>query len=335
MKLLRWLALALKVVGLAACEAMSPSDPGALVPRTVTEDGSLPAIEMNGSRFHVETMGNPLNPVIVFLHGGPGIDYRSLLKLANRYDGYSLTDEYFLVFWDQRGTGLSARVDKRELTIETYVNDLTTIINRYSAGRPVYLIGESWGGMFATRFINEFPQRVAGAVLIEPGPLNGVTAEETEDEMFDMSLSAEWLNDFVWNSQFLSPDDHARMDFERMLGAKNSQPKFHQDRVNPSPVWRMGAAAAKYIAKDGQDHNGKFTYDFTTNLSTYRTPVLFMAGSLSEVLGESLQSKQILRYPQATLEVVDGAGHDVAWVKTPEVLVHVRQYLDERRGGVR
>ena len=335
MKNMRWLPLTLAAMGVAGCEAMSPSDPGALVPRTVGEDGSLSAIEMNGARFHLETMGNPANPVIVFLHGGPGGDYRGLLPLAGRHDGSSLADDYFLVFWDQRGSGLSARVDKGELTIDTYVNDLNTLVNRYSPGRQVFLIGESWGGMFATRYINEFPRRVAGAVLIEPGPLDGVTAEQLEDDIFDLDPKAEWLNDIVWSSQFFSPDDHARMDFERMLGAKNSQPKFHLDRVNPMPVWRMGAAANKYIAEDGQDSKGNFNYDFTTNLPAYTTPVLFVVGSLSEVLGESLQREQIQRYPSAYLEVVDGAGHDVAWVKTSEVLSHVRPYLAARRGGVR
>ena len=336
MRRLRWLPLTLMGLGATACgDVMSPGDPGNLVPRTVAEDATLPAIEMNGSRFHAETFGNPANPVIVFLHGGPGGDYRSMLRLAERYNGSSLADDYFLVYWDQRGAGLSERVAKSELTIETYVNDLNTIVNRYSAGRPVFLIGESWGGMFATRYINEYPQRVAGAVLIEPGPLDGVTMERIKDDMYDLDLGSEWLNDWVWNSQFLSPDDHARMDYERMLGVKNGQPRFHVDNAHPAAAWRMGAAASKYIMEDGQDRKGKFNYDFTTNLSAYTTPVLFVAGSLSEVLGEPLQRTQVLRYPSASLKVVDGAGHDVAWVKTAQVLTHVRQYLDARRGGVK
>lgn len=335
MRNMRWLPLTLAGLGLAGCDAMSPSDPGALVPRTVAEDPTLPAIEMNGTRFHVETMGNPAKPVIVVLHGGPGGDHRALLKLAARFNGSSLADDHFLVYWDQRGTGLSARVDKSELTIDNYVNDLNTLINRYSPGRPAFLIGESWGGMFATRYINEFPQRVAGAVLIEPGPLDGATAERLKKDITDLDPTSEWLNDVVWSSQFLSPDDHARMDYERMLGAKNSQPKFHEDKLNPSPVWRMGAAANKYIAEDGQNKSGKFDYDFTTNLSAYTTPVLFITGSMSEVLGESLQRTQMQEYPSASLTVVSGAGHDVAWVKTAEVLTHIRAYLDARRGGVR
>ena len=122
-------------------------------------------------------------------------------------------------------------------------------MNRYAPGRQVLLIGESWGGMFATRYINEFPSRVAGAVLIEPGAAR-------------------------------RPDHGA-----------------------------------------GQG-------------PAYTTPVLFIAGSRSEVLGESLQRQQVYRYPSATLEVVAGAGHDVAWVKAADVVAHVRRYLDSRRAGV-
>jgi len=329
----RWLPLALLSLAAAACEVMSPGDPGNLVPATVAEDPSLPAIEMNGSRFHLQTFGDPANPVIVFLHGGPGGDYRSLLRLGQRYDGYSLADEYFLVYWDQRGTGLSRRHDKDVLTIETYVKDMHTLVDRYALGQPVFLIGESWGGMFATRYINQYPQRVAGAVLIEPGPMDGATMERLKDGITDTDLGSEWLNDYSWNGQFLSPDDHARMDYERMLGAKNSQPKFHLSTTDPSPVWRLGAAANRYITEDGQNDDGVFNYDFTTHLAAYTTPVLFIAGSLSEVLGPSLQREQVKRYPSASLTVVDGAGHDVAWVKTAEVLPHIRAYLEARRGG--
>ncbi len=332
----KWItAASLGLVGLGglACETLDPNAAGNLVPPTVAEDASLPAIEMNGSRFHLETFGNPANPVIVFLHGGPGTDYRGLLRLAERRNGYSLADEYFLVFWDQRGTGLSMRQDKGLLTTDVYVNDLNTLVDRYSPGRPVFLIGESWGGMFATRYINQYPERVAGAVLIESGPLDGATQERLKDDMFDLDLGSEWLNDYAWASQFLSPDDHARMDYERMLGARDGQPKFHQSTVDPQPVWRLGAAASKYITEDGQDANGVFDYDFTTNLAAYTTPVLFIAGAWSEVLGPSLQQEQVLRYPSASLQVVDGAGHDVAWVKATEVLTAARAYLDALKGG--
>ena len=326
-----WVPIA--IAATAACDTMAPSEPGNLVPRTVAEDASLPAIELNGSRFHLETFGSPSDPVIVFLHGGPGGDYRSLLPLAGAHNGRSLADDYFLVFWDQRGTGLSKRHGRETLTIEQYTADLDALIDRFAPGRKVFLIGESWGGMFATQYINEHPQRVAGAVLIEPGPLDGATLERIQDDVFDLDPRAEWLNDWAWSAQFITPDDHARMDYERMLGSKESQPRFHQSRTNPSPVWRLGAAASKYLLEDGLNDNGVAAYDFTTKLDAFTTPVLFIAGSMSEVLGEPLQREQVKQYPSATLTVVPGVGHDVAWIRTADVLTHITTYLNSLRGG--
>ncbi len=333
MQFTKWAPLIVLILG--GCDLMDPGEPGYLVPPTVAEDASLPAIEMNGSRFHSETFGNPANPVIIFLHGGPGGDYRSLLRMGGRYSGYSLADEYFLVYWDQRGAGLSTRHDKDVLTLEVYTDDLNTLVDRYASGRQVFLIGHSWGGMYATQYINEYPGRVAGAVLIEPGPLDGPTFERIKNDMFDLDLGAEWLNDWAWNSQFLSPDDHARMDYERMLGLKEAQPRYHQRMdVDPAPSWRLGAAVNRYLPEDGQDDAGVAVYDFTTNLSTYTTPVLFIAGSLNEVIGQAFQAEQVLQYPSASLVVVEDAGHDLEWTHTEEVLTHVRQYLDSRRGGI-
>ena len=85
MRIPTWLPVALAGLAATACDGvMEPGGEGNLVPRTVAEDANLPAIEMNGSRFHLETFGDPTSPVVVFLHGGPGGDYRSLLRLAGR-----------------------------------------------------------------------------------------------------------------------------------------------------------------------------------------------------------------------------------------------------------
>ena len=154
MRITIWAPVALLVLG-ACDDMMDPREPGYLVPPTVAEDASLPAIEMNASRFHLETFGNPTDPVIVFLHGGPGGDYRSLLRMGQRFGGYSLADDYYLVYWDQRGTGVSKRHDRDVLTLDIYTEDLNALVDRYAAGRQVYLIGHSWGGMYASQYINE------------------------------------------------------------------------------------------------------------------------------------------------------------------------------------
>src|SRR5262249_43336671 len=156
----------------------------------------------NGSRFHAQTFGDPSKPVVIFLHGGPGTDYRGLLRLTG------LADDFFLVFWDQRGSGLSRRHDKSKLTIETYDADLDAIADKYSPGRPVFLVGQSWGAMYATEYIDKHPARVAGAVLIESGPLVGATFERLKNDIRHIDLFSEWLNDMAWSTQFISADGH-------------------------------------------------------------------------------------------------------------------------------
>lgn len=83
-----------------------------IVPATVGDDSSLPVIQAAGYRFHGEQFNDPGNPPVIVLHGGPGADYRSLLDLRE------LADEFRVVFYDQRGSGLSPRVPKDELSFD-------------------------------------------------------------------------------------------------------------------------------------------------------------------------------------------------------------------------
>jgi proline iminopeptidase len=71
------------------------------VPNTVATDPTIPHIEIDGVVFHAETFGDPQNPTVVVVHGGPGGNYGYLLNL------HQLENDYFVVFYDQRGSGLS------------------------------------------------------------------------------------------------------------------------------------------------------------------------------------------------------------------------------------
>jgi proline iminopeptidase len=322
-------SLPLLLVAIAGCSGLlDPDDPGNLVPGTVDDDPSLPAIDLADTRLHLETFGDPGDPAIIFLHGGPGADYRSLLPLAEPHDGVSLADDHLLVFWDQRGSGLSRRHGKESLTLDRFVADLALLIDRFSPDAPVLLIGESWGGMLATAFIDRHPDRVRGAALLEPGPLSHVYFDLIEDDLFDLEIDAEWLNDWVWSQEILSPDDHARMDYQRCLGIKDAQPGMHIQTDPAAPFWRLGAVAHRYITEDGLDDDGNATYDFTANLAAFDREVLFLASGLNEIIGRDFQARQLAAYPDASLEVVEGCGHDFAWVKPAETLAHIRQYID-------
>lgn len=94
--------------------------------------------------------------------------------------------------------------------------------------------------------------------------------------------------------------------------------------------------ANRYVQEDGQDAKWRFIYDFTTNLQRYTGRVLLIAGSRSEVLGTPLQLEQQPLYRHASVEVVQGGGHDVHWTHTPAVLGLMRTFLSASgTGGAR
>ncbi len=313
------LALILPLTG-----CICASDPGNLVPKTVAEDPSLPAIDLAGTRFHTEAFGNPDAPVIMVLHGGPGADYRNLLPLAALAD-----DGYRVVFWDQRGAGLSARVDASAIDLGTYVEDLRLFIEYYAPHQSLVFIGHSWGAMYATAFINQYGDyggRIAGAILSEPGAFTAPQLHAfLQRLMGSVSIGSEQLNDALWAGQFLSPADHARADYQSALFAMRGPPAEHHDPKNPSPMWRFGAVVNAKLLSIGKTTN----FDWTTHLAAFTHPVLFLRGDLNEAA--TLQSQQELAasYPNATIETIEGVGHEMIWERPDDYLADTRAYLRE------
>ncbi|MBN2378425.1 alpha/beta hydrolase [candidate division WOR-3 bacterium] len=298
---------------------LDPDEPGNLVPKTVVEDLSLPCIEVNGTTLHCETFGDRQDPVIIFLHGGPGGDYRGMTKLS------ALADEYFCVFFDQRGTGLSERLDADEIDIDTYVEDLDQIISMFADTNQVILVGHSWGAQYATVYISAHPGRVSHAVLSDPGPFKGERFGDMP--IFTIDLTAEWLNDLMWMNTHISPDDHARKDYAMLIGSHDASPNYHFSETDPAPKWRLGAVCQAAMIASGTNEEGEYDWDFTTGLDEFTDTVLFIRSGLNEVHTESYFQMQMADYPNARMETIENVGHDMEWVKADEYIQAVREYL--------
>ena len=86
------------------------------------------------------------NPVLLFVHGGPGMpEY----WLTQRYPT-DLEDYFTVVWWEQRGAGLSYNPDipPETMTAEQFVSDTLEVTNylRQRFGKEkIYLMAHSWG----------------------------------------------------------------------------------------------------------------------------------------------------------------------------------------------
>jgi proline iminopeptidase len=305
--------------------------PDHAVPQTVAQDPSIPHITLNGSTFHAETFGQAANPVVIAVHGGPGGDYRSMLALQ------ALSDQYFVVFFDQRGTGLSPRVNPEEVTLASALADLDAIVDHYGQGRQVNLVGHSWGAMLASAYLGQHPEKVDHAVLAEPGFLTSALAQEWAAATAT-SYSPSVLF-YLAKTQFEAlhvrgPDDQAADDYlafhmNLYQGSDHPMAGYRCDGGRPSEDegWRNGARVAGSLVQQAVAADGKFSVNFVQGVEQFTNKVLFMASECNAVIGAAWQSRQMEFFTQAELAVVPDAGHEM-FAENPEASVAaVRAYL--------
>lgn len=308
------------------------------VPPTVTDDPTLPSATLNGVKLHVLTYGDPSNPPVVVVHGGPGADSRHLLPLA------ALQDRYFVVFYDQRGSGLSERVPDERLTLDAFYAELDAVVDRYGAGRPVRIVGHSWGAMLASGYLGLHPEKVSQVVLAEPGMLTSETAKILMEATHDMSPSPSLAvarlgaRSFLQSLRVSGPDADARRDFligSLMYSDFEGHPTAgyycNRDMKTASvPTWRFGARAPQALFAAARGKDGAWQVDFARGVERFRGKVLFLAGSCDAVIGEAMQRRHMALFRDPELIVIPGAGHTMFGEKPEESLAAVRAWFDGR-----
>ncbi|MBI4972219.1 MAG: alpha/beta hydrolase, partial [Candidatus Omnitrophica bacterium] len=288
------------------------------VPKTVADDPSLPRVVINGTLFHAETFGNSANPVVIVIHGGPGWDYQGLLPLKG------LSDEYYVVFYDQRGTGLSPRVDPSELNIESSLHDLDAIVDHFGKGKKVDLIGHSWGAMLVTGYLGKHPEKVGHAVLAEPGFLTtemmkqaGVKFWPRWEAGFLLRATKAWFQSF----HIKGPDKDAASDYLLGQVAPYANPEYYCNGTIPDAGalhWRAGVQAMQAILGSAMDHKGDFHINLIKGVERFTSPVLFLTTDCNRLIGKSHQEKQAKFFPNVKIEIIKGSGHSMFSEKPAE-----------------
>lgn len=308
------------------------------VAATVVDDPSLPSMEVNGVQLHLETFGDPTNPVVILLHGGPGDDYRMLLPLE------PLSDEYFLVFYDQRGAGLSQRVADDDLSYEAMLDELGALVDHFSPDEPVRLIGHSWGAMLSSGYIGQHPDRVLQAVLAEPGfltPEAGAAFLEVAgmpEPSLELAEALWWT--FLESRHLDGPDDDAAADY-MMLALVMTDVADHPlagyfcgGRPDPEVIehFRFGTRANMVTQKKAMAEDGSLIAPFSDGVEGFPGKVLFMVGECNTSIGAEHQKDHHLQlFQNSELVVIEDAGHIMMGDQPGRTLEAIRDYFDEAR----
>jgi proline iminopeptidase len=321
------LILAIAIVGsfISGCrKERDVSDAGNLVPETVDLDPSLPSILIGGTQLHAETFGNRDSSMVVFLHGGPGSDYRNGLNV-----GQLASNGYYVIFYDQRGSGLSKRHDRGSYSIQLMLDDISAVINHYrsSPAQKVFLFGHSWGAMLTAAYINNYPDRIDGAIFAEAGGFNKALLDEYGSVSRQFNLFSEVTNDVMYYDQFLTgrQNEHAIVDYKMAVASSFQYAKGNAEGVEgPSPFWRNGAEVLQSFVEIAENEG----FDFTTNLNRYGTKVLFLYGEKNKSYGLSFAQKEAAFFPNTQISRVDGTGHEMIYFKWSKVYPSVLSYLN-------
>lgn len=284
--------------------------PGNLVPKTVDQDASLPSLSINGARLHAEAFGHPDSTIIVVIHGGPGGDYRSLLNAKE------LADEgYRVVFYDQRGSGLSQRFNRKFYTnlgleaLDLMYDDLTGIIQHYrkSNSQKVVLFGHSWGAILATAYAGKYPQTISGLIVAEPGGLkwNDISGYIKESRSFD--VLGELMNDAAYMDQFITgrENQHEILDYKMSLLASRND-ITGEFNTAPGSFWRSGAVIMDVFMEIGKTYKP----DFSEGINQFTVPALLFYSEKNRVYPQSWAQRISAAYAQVQLVKVNGTGHE-------------------------
>ena len=279
----------------------------------------------DGQSMYWEICGNPDGKPAVVLHGGPGSGCSTGMR--RWFD----PSKYQIVLFDQRGSGRSTPhasepdIDLSSNTTHHLINDIE-LLREYLRVDRWLVQGGSWGSTLALAYAERHPEHVSEIILI------AVTTTRFSE--------IEWLYRDVGP---LFPEHHARFlagvgptnDVEDLISA------YHELLMNPDPVTHMEAAehwcdwesALVSINPDARPEprrtKPRFKLAFARIVTHYfmnhawleegillreasrlvNIPGIMVHGRMD--LGAPLKTAwELFRaWPNAELQVIDGAGH--------------------------
>jgi len=276
-------------------------------------------IEINGIEIFYKTVGSG-QPIFV-LSGGPG----DALETMSPFE--ALSDEYKLIFYDQRAAGRSTGdADTASQDIDNFVEDLESLRLKL-APEKINIIGGSWGCTVAEHYAFKYPENINAMVLISP---MGVSADyfpiyraniaanrTTEDSIAIEEIAA--------SEEFNRRQPEAVENFWRHYFRAYCYDPSYADSIN---LWYRDTTFE--IVEGRYQRLWEFfgSYDIRDSLKLITCPTLILYGDYDptpfdyvQPLNTGIANSKLVRFEEA--------GHWL-WVEaTDKILPVIRSFLQE------
>ncbi len=268
-------------------------------------------VDVQGPAFVPEGPRLAEKPTLLLLHGGPGYDHSGFKPAFGR-----LADVAQIVYYDHRGHGRSDRRPAAEWTLDTFADDVVRLCDALGIERPIVL-GQSFGGFVAQRYLARHPGHPAKVVLSSTSPH---MALERKLAMFERlgGGAARASAERFW----MTPDADTWATYLRdCMHLYNTQPAADAD-ARARTVFNE---AILFASAGGEQR----TMNLLPGLAAVRCPVLVMAGALDPVcpLADSEDIYAALPAAHRELAVFAGSGHG-AWRDEPDAaFARLRRFI--------
>lgn len=275
-------------------------------------------VRVRGVSLFVDVVGE--GDPLLLMHGGPGADHWTMTALR------PLADERTLVSYDHRCNGRSELAPIESMTWDNLTADADALREALGFERWAVL-GHSFGGMVALEYALRYPERLTHLVLLDTGGEGRWSTEHAAKELARRGESPEKV-ELVrrWFNGEFEPREMTRILF-RIGDAYASHPSLrHTFRDLARGEWRTKMQPEALIFAGRELLPGWSVMD---RLGEIRTPTLVIAGRDDFVFPPVHQRELAAGLPNATLRLVDDAGHNAHTEQARAVQDAVRTFLNE------
>ena len=191
-------------------------------------------VDVNGSRQWIHIYGQDRNnPVLLYLHGGPG----SATSLFDYAFTRKWSDVYTVVTWDQRGCGKSFDKSHPEtITADIMMSDgkvMTEYLRDFLQVDQITLLGHSWGSYLGANLALAYPEYYEAFI----GTGQFIDPDENERRLYEAAL--------VWSEH--DPEGREMVDQWARSREQGADDFLLRNRI----MGRYGYG----MMKDGRDYN--------------------------------------------------------------------------------
>ena len=281
----------------------------------------MPNIAIRDVSLFVRTMG--AGEPMVLMHGGPGLDHTTLLGLA------PLASDYRLVFYDHRCNGHSSG-DAKTMTWDNLTADADALRATFGFDKWIVL-GQSFGGQVALMYALRYPEHVSQLILMDTAADNRWAAEHAPQLLAKRGYRASTV---AAARRFYTGDLEPRkvgITVMPFVGAY-----YHHIGIRDLPAMIAGAFRMKRRPTAHVEGFGRLlkNWNVMDRLSEIDIPTLVVAGRDDFLFPPECQAILADRLPQATLEIIECAGHNPQDENPEAVVEAIRAFLRRERASL-